>query len=57
MKAQRWVVDWIKGHYPDKDVQILECDVHTDRATICVKIDGDHMMDVVPGRPEGVVII
>ena len=27
LKARRWNVDWIRGHYPDKDVQILDFDV------------------------------
>lgn len=34
----RWVEDWIRAHYPDKDVQILDCDVRTGRATICVEM-------------------
>ncbi len=36
LKARRWVADWTRGHYPDKDVQILDCDVRAGRATICV---------------------
>ena len=31
LKACRWVEDWIRGHYPGKDVQILDCDVRTGR--------------------------
>ena len=38
LKARRWVEDWIRAHYPDKDVQILDCDVRTGRATICVEM-------------------
>ena len=34
----RWVEDWIRGHYPGKDVHILDCDVRTGRATICVEM-------------------
>ena len=52
MKARRWVEDWIRAHYPDKDVQILDCDVRTGRATICVEIDGDRVMDGVQGYAE-----
>ena len=36
LKARRWVEGWTWGHYPDKDVQILDCDVRTGRATICM---------------------
>jgi len=42
LKARRWVEGWIRGHYPDEDVQILDCDVRTGRATICV--DGGHVI-------------
>ena len=31
LKARRWVEDWIKGHYPDEDIQILDCNVRTGR--------------------------
>ena len=55
LKARRWAEDWIRGHSPDEDVQILDCDVRTGRATICV--DGGHVMAGVPGYAEGVVII
>ena len=47
--VHRWVEDWIQGHYPDKDVQILDCDVRTGRAMICVEMDGGHAMVGVPG--------
>ena len=57
LKARRWVEEWIRAHYSDKDVQILDCDVRTGRATICVEMDGDHVIDGVPGCAEGVVII
>ena len=53
MKARRWVEDWIRAHYPDKDVQILDCDVRTGRATICVEMDGGLVMDDMPGYEEG----
>ena len=39
-------------HYPDVDVQILDCDMRTGRATICVEIDGDRVMDGVQGYAE-----
>ena len=39
LKARRWIEDWIRAHYPDKDVQILDCDVRTGRATICVEME------------------
>ena len=38
MKARRWVEDWIGGHCLNKDVHILDCDVRTGRATICVEM-------------------
>jgi hypothetical protein len=38
LKVHRWVEDGIRAHYPDKDVQILDCDVCTGRATICVEM-------------------
>ena len=53
LKARRWVEDWIRENYPDKDVQILYCDVRTGRATICVEMGGDHVMDGVSGYAEG----
>ena len=31
LKACRWVEGWIRGHYPDEDIQILDCDVRTGR--------------------------
>ena len=34
LKARRWVEGWIRDHYPDVDVQILDCDMRTGRATI-----------------------
>ena len=57
LKVRRWVEDWIRGHYPDKGVQILDCDVCTGWATICMEMGGDHVMVGVPGYAEGVVII
>ena len=36
LKARRWVEGWIRGHYPDEDVQILDYDMRMGRATICV---------------------
>ena len=36
LKARRWVEGWIRGHYPDEDVQILNCEVRTGRAQIYV---------------------
>ena len=53
LKARRWVEDWIGGHYPDKDVHILDCDVRTGRATICMEMGGAHVMVGVPGYAEG----
>ena len=53
MKARRWIEDWIRGHYFDKDVQILDCDVRMGRATICVEMDGGLVMDDMPGYEEG----
>ena len=38
LKARRWVEDWTRGHYPDKDVQILDCDVRMGRATIAWRL-------------------
>lgn len=38
LKVHRWVEDWIRENYPNKDVQILDCDVRTGRATICVEM-------------------
>ena len=29
--ARRWVEEWIRENYPNKDVQILDCDVRTGR--------------------------
>ena len=46
LKARRWAEDWIRGHYIDVDVQVLDCDVRTGRATICVAGGG---VDGVPG--------
>ena len=40
LKVHRWVEDGIRAHYPDKDVQVLACDVRTGRATICVEMGG-----------------
>ena len=57
LKARRWVEDWIRGNYPEKDVQILDCDVRTGKATICMEMGGDHVMVGVSGYAEGVVII
>lgn len=34
LNARRWVEDWIRGHYPDEDVQIFDCDVRSGGATI-----------------------
>lgn len=52
LKAHRLVEDWIRENYPNKDVQVLACDVRTGRATICVEIDGDHVMAGVLGYAE-----
>ena len=52
LKEHRWVRGWIRGHYPDEDVQILDCDVHTGRAMICMELDGGHAMVGVPGYAE-----
>ena len=52
LKVHRWIEDWIGGHYPDKDVHILDCDVHTGRATVCMEMCGDHVMVGVPGYAE-----
>ncbi len=52
LKARRRVEGWIRGHYYDEDVQILDCDVRTGRATICVEMDGDHVMAGVSGYAE-----
>ena len=57
LKARRWVEGWIRGHYPDEDVQILDYDMCMGRATICVEMDGDHVLAGVPGYAEAVVII
>ena len=51
LKARRWVEDWIRGHYIKVDVQILDCDVRTGRATICVEMG--HVMAEVTGYAEG----
>ena len=31
LKARRWVEDWIGGNYPNKDVQMFDCDVRMGR--------------------------
>ena len=53
LKARRWVVGWIRGRYPDKDVQVLDCFVRTGRTTIRMEMGGDHVMVGVPGYVEG----
>ena len=39
--------------YPDKDVQMSDCDVCTGRVAICMEMGGDHVMVGVPGYAEG----
>ena len=56
LEARRWVEDWIRGHYPDKVVQNLDCDVCTGWATICVEKDGDHVMVGVAATGETPVV-
>ena len=43
-EVRRWVEGWIRGHYYDEDVQILDCDVRTGRATICKGMGSGHLM-------------